>query len=140
MEERYGTTKLLDILVVQELAERLDAASPGGSPIVVNTANPGLCKSRLFRDVFLIGRLFVAALTSLVGRTSEEGSRALMAAVAGGRESHGKYVDGAEIADPSLFVLSASGKAAQKKVWDELVEILEGLEPGVSRSVAPALA
>ena len=140
MEERYGTTKLLDILLVRELAERLDAASPGGSPVVVNTANPGLCQSALFRDVFLVGRLLVAALTSLIGRTSEQGSRALMAAVAGGRESHGQYVDSAQLADPSPFVLSGQGKAAQKKAWEELVEILDGIEPGVTQNITSALA
>ncbi len=137
MDERYGTTKLLDVLLVQELAERLDAAGPGANPIVVNTANPGLCKSSLFKNVFLVGQLFVAALTALIGRTSEQGSRALMAAVAGGRESHGQYVDSAKVSDPSPFVLSEKGKATQKKVWEELVEILEGIEPGVTAHVTP---
>jgi hypothetical protein len=140
MEERYGTSKLLDVLVVQELAERLDAASSGASPVVVNTANPGLCKSSLFRDIHAVGQFLVAGLTFLIGRTSEQGSRALMAAVEGGRESHGKYVDSGKVEDPSFFVLSEKGKAVQKKVWDELMEILEGIEPGVTRSVTEATA
>ena len=135
MDERYGTTKLLDVLLIQELAERLDAAGAGANPIVVNTANPGLCKSSLFRDVFLVGQLFVSALTALIGRSSEEGSRALMAAVAGGRESHGQYVDSGKVMDPSPYVLSDQGKAAQKRVWEELVEILEAIEPGVTGNV-----
>lgn len=140
MEERYGTSKLLDVLVVQELAERLDASSAGASPIVVNTANPGLCKSNLFRDIHAVGQFFVAGLTLLIGRTSEQGSRALMAAVDGGQESHGKYVDSGKVEDPSFFVLSEKGKAVQKKVWDELMEILEGIEPGVTRNVTQATA
>lgn len=140
MDERYGTTKLLDILIVQELAERLDAASPAANPIVVNTANPGLCKSNLFRDVFRIGQFLVSALTFCIGRTSEQGSRALMAAVAGGKESHGKYVDCGRVDDPSLFVLSEDGRATQKKVWSELLEILEGIEPGVTSNVTPVAA
>ena len=137
MDERYGTTKLLDVLLVQELAERLDAAGHDAKPIVVNTANPGLCKSGLFRHVFFVGQLFVSALTALIGRSSEQGSRALMAAVAGGRESHGQYVDSGKVMDPSPFVLSEQGKAAQKRVWEELVEILEGIEPGVTGNVTP---
>ncbi|KAH6840864.1 hypothetical protein B0I37DRAFT_385368 [Chaetomium sp. MPI-CAGE-AT-0009] len=135
MHDRYGTTKLIDILVVQELAARLDAASAGASPIVVNTANPGLCKSSLFRDVFLIGQWLVNLGTFLVGRTSEQGSRALTEAIAGGRESHGKYVDSGKVDDPSRFVLSEKGKMVQKKVWDELMEILEGIEPGITANV-----
>ncbi|KAG7289575.1 hypothetical protein NEMBOFW57_005946 [Staphylotrichum longicolle] len=140
MDERYANSKLLDVLVVQELAERLDASSAGASPIVVNTANPGLCKSNLFRDIHAVGQFFVAALTLLIGRTSEQGSRALMAAVDGGRASHGKYVDSGKVEDPSFFVLSEKGKAVQKKVWDELMEILEGIEPGVTRNVTQATA
>ncbi|KAK4043073.1 hypothetical protein C8A01DRAFT_32865 [Parachaetomium inaequale] len=136
MQERYGTTKLLDMLMAQELAARLDAASAAGaSPIVVNTANPGLCKSSLFRNLFLVGQFLLAVGTAILGRTSEQGSRALMAAVAGGRESHGKYVDSGRVDEPSAFVLSEEGKAAQKKAWGELMEILEGIEPGVTAVV-----
>ena len=135
MEERYSTTKLLDILIVQELAERLDAGSAGASPVIVNTANPGLCKSSLFRDVFFIGRVLVAALVFLLGRTGEEGSRALMVAAAGGRETRGKYVDSGMVDSPSPFVLSEEGKGVQKRVWGELMAILEGIEPGVTLNV-----
>ncbi|KAK4127592.1 NAD(P)-binding protein [Parathielavia appendiculata] len=138
MHDRYGTTKLLDILLVQELAERLDAASAGSSPIVVNTANPGLCESSLFRDIHTIGQFLLSVAKLCIGRTSEEGSRALMAAVAGGRESHGKYVDSGKVDDPSPFVLSEKGKEVQKKVWDELVTLLswyEDIETLVSGNV-----
>ncbi|KAL2162674.1 hypothetical protein VTH06DRAFT_6510 [Thermothelomyces fergusii] len=136
MQERYMTTKLLDILVMRELAARLDAAAaPGPSPIVVNAANPGLCKSGLFRNVFLVARLFLAVATFAIGRTSEQGSRALLAAAAGGRETHGKYVDCGRVDDPSPFVLSKEGRAVQQRVWDELMEILDGIEPGVSANV-----
>ncbi len=135
MDERYGTTKLLDVLFVQELAERLDAAAPGANPIVVNTANPGLCKSSLFRNLFFVIQLVASTLIVLIGRSSENGSRALMAAAAGGRESHGQYVDCGKVMDPSPLVLSEQGKAAQKRVWEELMEILEGIEPGVTGNV-----
>ncbi len=135
MEERYSTSKLLDILVVRELAGRLDAASAGASPVIVNTANPGLCKSSLFRDVFFVGRILVASLVFLLGRTSEEGSRALMAAAAGGHETQGKYVDSGVVDSPSQFVLSEDGKRAQQRVWTELMGILEGIEPGVTLNV-----
>ncbi|KAL2127655.1 hypothetical protein VTI74DRAFT_10366 [Chaetomium olivicolor] len=136
MQERYSTTKLLDILVVQELAERLDASAAGHSPIIANTANPGLCKSSLFRDLPFFVQWLLAPAMFFIGRTIEEGSRALMAAVAGGRESHGKYVDSGKVDDPSTFVLSVEGKAVQKRVWDELMEILEGIEPGVTANVS----
>ncbi|KAL2268640.1 hypothetical protein VTJ83DRAFT_3486 [Remersonia thermophila] len=141
MDERYGTSKLLVILLVRELAERLSAAaSPNPSPVIVNSAHPGLCKSDLFRSVPTAGRAVVAALNQLIGRSSEAGASALLAAVAGGRESHGKYVDSACIMEPSSFVRSEKGAAAQKKVWAELMAILDGVEPGVSGNVERALA
>lgn len=135
MHERYGTTKLLDILLAQELAERLDAASSGNTPVVVNTTNPGLCKSSLFRDIPLYAQVMLGIGMFLFGRSLEKGSRALMAAVAGGRDSHGKYVDCSRIDQPSPFVLSEEGRTVQKKVWGELMEILEGIEPGVTANV-----
>ncbi|AEO63388.1 uncharacterized protein THITE_2153165 [Thermothielavioides terrestris NRRL 8126] len=136
--ERYSTAKLLDVLIVRELAERLDAASPGGTPVVVNTANPGLCRSRLFRDIPSFARFLLAVPMFLIGRTLEQGSRALMAAVAGGRESHGQYVDSGRVDMPSPFVVSQEGKTVQKRVWDELMEILEGIVPGVTANVGQA--
>ncbi|KAK4104931.1 NAD(P)-binding protein [Parathielavia hyrcaniae] len=124
MHDRYGTTKLLDVLLVQELAERLDAANAGVSSIVVNTANPGLCESRLFRDIHTVAQALLSVAKFFFGRTSEEGSRALMAAVAAGRASHGKYVDSGKVDDQSPFARSEKGKEVQKKVWDELVTTL----------------
>ncbi|KAL2152507.1 hypothetical protein VTH82DRAFT_5691 [Thermothelomyces myriococcoides] len=135
MQERYMTTKLLDILIMRELAAQLDAANAGTSPVVVNAANPGLCKSSLFRNVFLIGQFFLAIVTFVIGHTSEQGARALLAAATGGRETHGKYVDCGKVDDPSPFVMSKKGEVAQKRVWDELMEILDGIEPGVSANV-----
>ena len=134
-EDRYGTSKLIDILVARELADRLDAAHGGESPVVVNIANPGLCKSSLFRNVPVYVQFVTTALCLFIGRTSEQGARALLAATTGGRESHGQYVDSGKVDDPSPFVLSPEGKAVQKRVWDELMEILEGIEPGVTSNI-----
>lgn len=133
--DRYFTSKLMVVLVVRELAERLDACYAGASPVVANTANPGLCKSALFRSVPLYVRAISALGCFLLGRTCEEGARALLAAVAGGRESHGQYVDSGKVDAPSPFVLTEEGKALQKRLWDELLEVLEGIEPGVADSV-----
>ena len=94
-----------------------------------------MCKSQLFRNVDPIRGFLLAVGMFLMGRTIEHGSRALMAAVAGGRESHGKYVDSGKVDDTSAFVMSEKSKPTQKKVWDELMEILEGIEPGVTANV-----
>ncbi|KAK4179822.1 putative Dehydrogenase/reductase [Triangularia setosa] len=134
--ERYNTSKLLDVLLARELANRLDASSPAGnSKVIVNSVNPGLCKSGLFDKVPVIVSLFIGSLSLIFARSSEQGSRTLLAAAAGGRETHGKYMDAAKVAQPSSFVLSDEGKRSQKRAWEELVSILDGVEKGVSGNI-----
>lgn len=133
--DRYGTTKLLEVLVVRELGERLNAAHAGSSPVVVNTTNPGLCRSNLFRNAPSLVRAILAVPVFLIGRTAEQGSRALLAGAAAGPQSQGQYVDSGTVEDPSPFILSEEGKVEQKRVWDELINILERVEPGVTGNV-----
>jgi NAD(P)-dependent dehydrogenase (short-subunit alcohol dehydrogenase family) len=106
MGERYPTSKLLD---------------------------PGLCHSELARE----GGLFLAFLKFLLARTTEVGSRTLVAAAVAGPESHGMYMTDAQINDDALsdFVKSEDGKEASKKVWKELSEILESIQPGVTSNL-----
>ncbi|KAK0739879.1 hypothetical protein B0T21DRAFT_347139 [Apiosordaria backusii] len=134
--ERYNTSKLLDVLLARELANRLDASSPSGnSKVIVNSVNPGLCRSGLFKEIPFFISLFVGFLSLVFARSAEQGSRTLLAAAAGGRETHGKYMDAAKVVQPSSFVLSDEGKRAQKRVWEELVDILEGVEKGVTGNI-----
>ena len=51
MRERYPTSKLLEVLVVRQIAPQLE-----GSGVILNMLNPGLCHSELARD----GGLFLA--------------------------------------------------------------------------------
>ncbi|KAK4204345.1 putative Dehydrogenase/reductase [Triangularia verruculosa] len=134
--ERYSTSKLLDLLLASELANRLDASSStGNSKIIVNSVNPGLCRSSLFNEVPFIVSILVGFLSLIFARSSEQGSRALLAAAAGGRETHGKYMDAAKVAQPSSFVVSDEGKRTQKRAWEELVSILDGVKKGVGGNI-----
>lgn len=126
MDERYPTSKLLEVLVVRELAPKLESTG-----VVLNMLNPGLCHSELARDSgwglwFL--KLFLA-------RSTEVGSRTLIASAVAGEESHGKYMSDAKVNEGMLsdFVKSADGDKAQKKVWGELKVILEKIQPGVTK-------
>ncbi|KAK4138669.1 NAD(P)-binding protein [Trichocladium antarcticum] len=133
--DRYGTSKLIDILVARELAERLNAAHGDRSPVTVNIANPGLCKSSLFRNTPFYVRWAMAAACFVLGRTSEVGSRALLAAATMGRTSHGRYVDSGRVDCPSAFVMSWEGRMVQPALFDELMEILESIAPGVTGNI-----
>jgi NAD(P)-dependent dehydrogenase (short-subunit alcohol dehydrogenase family) len=128
MSERYPTSKLLEVLVVCKIAPELD-----GSGVILNMLNPGLCKSELARE----GGLMLSILKFLFARTTEEGSRCLVAAAVAGPESHGKYMTDAEVNDSALseFVRSGDGKVASKKVWKELSAILESVQPGVTSNL-----
>lgn len=127
-EERYPTSKLLEVLVVRQIAPQL-----AGSGVVLNMLNPGLCHSELARDApfrFTVMKFFLA-------RTTEVGSWTLVAAGVAGKASHGKYMTDGLVADEALspFVTSEEGQAAGKKVWKELRAILEGIQPGVVKNL-----
>ncbi|ROW11632.1 hypothetical protein VMCG_01350 [Cytospora schulzeri] len=128
LNERYPLSKLLEVLTVRQIAPGLE-----GKGVVLNLNNPGLCHSELSRESgwgLAITKFFLA-------RTTETGSRTLVAAATVGEESHGKYITDGFVSDESLspFVKSQDGKKASEKVWKELSEILEKIEPGVTKNI-----
>ena len=127
-EERYPTSKLLEVLVIRAIASKM-----ANSGVVLNYLNPGLCHSELAREAGMSLKI----MKLLFARSTEVGSRTLMAAAAAGPESHGKYMTDAKVDDSQLspFVRSDDGKAAAEKVWTELSEILENVQPGVTKNL-----
>lgn len=127
MRTRYAASKLLEVFAVRELAPRL-----ADSGVILNMVNPGMCHSQLTRDdagwtVWLVKKA--------LARSTEVGARTLVAAAAAGPESHGMYMSDGEVAERGLsrFVRTEEGEKVQRKVWGELCEILEGVQPGVTR-------
>ena len=98
----------------------------------MNFLNPGFCHSELARDV---DAFMITVMKFLLARTTEVGSRTLVAAAAAGPESHGKYMTDGKVEDECLsaFVRSGDGTKAGEKVWRELREILEEIQPGVTK-------
>ncbi|MCJ1475233.1 hypothetical protein MMC13_003894 [Lambiella insularis] len=131
MADRYALSKLLVLLGVRQLAEKLSRGSKEGqASVIVNCVSPGWCKTELFRtnDGGLGGRVGLA----LVGRTAEEGSRTLVHAAVAGKTSHGKYLSEGRVKPESSFVRSDVGSLVEKRVWAELVDILESIQAGVT--------
>jgi NAD(P)-dependent dehydrogenase (short-subunit alcohol dehydrogenase family) len=128
MGERYPTSKLLEILVIRQMAPQLEQ-----SDVILNMLNPGLCHSELARDA----GLFMVVMKFVLARTTEVGSRTLVAAAVAGSDSHGKYMNDSHINDDALsdFVKSADGEEASKKIWKELREILESIQPGITSNL-----
>lgn len=80
----------MEILVVRAMG---DAISSSSKPhIIINCLTPGLCRSDFFRESRGLGRLMVQLVYHSIARSSEVGSRTLVAAAAGGEETHGKYM------------------------------------------------
>ncbi|KAL1613641.1 hypothetical protein SLS54_010395 [Diplodia seriata] len=140
MPDRYNVSKLLEVLVVRELA-----ASPslmGGDshspyPVVVTAPNPGLCASALRREMYegsFFMRWGVWLMERLLERSSEEGARNFVACASAGEAYHGRYVSDGVPKEPAALVRSEEGAVLQKRVWEELRDILEGIEPGVTRN------
>lgn len=124
--------KLLQVLLARELAARL----PPNSPIIVNSLNPGFCRTDFFRHAAFPLNYLLKAGVALIGRSSEMGSRTILAATGLGRESHGRYMDCCVLRDPSALVVSEEGAELQRKVWGEFMEELEAIRPGTTAFVS----
>ncbi|BCS23683.1 putative short-chain dehydrogenase/reductase family protein [Aspergillus puulaauensis] len=129
MGERYPTSKLVAILALRELVSRMS----GDGSVVVNMVNPGFCHSQLGRNASGLTSLQMNLLKMVLARTTEVGSRTLVAGGSAGKESHGMYMTDGVVENDNLsaFVRSSDGMAAQKRVWDELAAIVQEIMPGV---------
>ncbi|KAI1404839.1 putative short-chain dehydrogenase/reductase family protein [Hypoxylon fuscum] len=122
MAERYPTSKLLEVLLMRQLAGRV-----AGTGVIINMVNPGLCHSRLARD-YGWGFWFFKLLFA---RRTEVGSRMLLVGASADASSHGTYMMDGVVAENGLsaFVTSDEGAAAQGKVWNQLGKLLENISP-----------
>ncbi|KAI0427064.1 putative short-chain dehydrogenase/reductase family protein [Xylaria sp. FL1042] len=125
---RYPTNKLMEVFVVREMAAKGPIESHS---IVINMCNPGMCRSELICKSGMSARI----VNSILGRSSEEGSRTLVDAACGGPETHGQYLDNCRVTSPAKVVVGRSGPETQKQVWDEVIAKLESIVPGVSKNL-----
>ena len=63
------------------------------------------------------------------------GSRTLVEAARAGDETHGVYMTDCEVGTVSRWVRSEKGVAAQKRVYNELLAYLEGIETGITNNI-----
>lgn len=127
MADRYYVSKLLEIFGVREIA----SLTGSSYPVTINCLNPGFCHSELAREAGW--NLYIMGL--LLARSTEVGSRTIVAAAEAGPESHGKYLSESLVAEPSEFVRSEEGTRVQKKVWAELTAKLEKIVPGITANL-----
>ena len=93
MEFRYPVSKVLEILYGRELAIQMTKSKKPS--VIITMVNPGLCHSELARDAGWAFYFFKL----LFARTTEAGSRTLVAGVTAGADGHGQYMSGSQIAE-----------------------------------------
>ncbi|ERF75970.1 hypothetical protein EPUS_01336 [Endocarpon pusillum Z07020] len=127
MQDRIS--KLVLLLATRELAQKTRQETQ----VVINSVAPGLCHSNLCRNARGEAAKAIEDRKAKYARTTEEGSRTLVHAVTVGWEANGRYLNDCEVQDNALsnFVRSEDGQKAQKKIWTELEERLEAIEPGI---------
>ncbi|KAH7040921.1 uncharacterized protein B0I36DRAFT_260386 [Microdochium trichocladiopsis] len=136
MFDRYNVSKMMELLLVRELAGHVSAREEkdpaGAGRVTVSVVNPGWVITDLQREgvglLMALGRRFVA-------RDTELGSRTLVHAAQGGRETHGQFLSDCRVDQASGWVRSADGQATQKKLWAELMEMLERTNPDVRNAL-----
>ena len=129
MGDRYNVSKLLEVLACREIAR----LHPGSlKNVTLNFVNPGWCHSELMREV---SNPLVKLLKLIMCRTTEVGSRTLVDAGLKGEESHGKYLSDSKIAPCAPLVEGREGPELQRRVWGELSEKLERIQPGVTKNL-----
>ncbi|GIJ92659.1 hypothetical protein Asppvi_001937 [Aspergillus pseudoviridinutans] len=135
LADRYYTSKLLEVLLVRSISAAMEKGPHAAEPVILNCVNPGLCHSELDRDIKGLTGYVLRIAKALIARTTEVGGRTLVHSAAAGSESHGKYMSECKVKEPSKFVRSNEGAIAQQRVHEELLEILEQIQPGITSNI-----
>lgn len=68
-------------------------------------------------------------------RTAEMGSRTLRVAAFVVDDAHGRFMFDAKLQEHPHIMQGDQGGKLARRVWNELVEILEGMVPGVTSNI-----
>jgi len=83
--------------MVRELADQITHSSKPGN-LTVSIVNPGFVNTEVMRNASATFHFFFKPYKMLLGRSAEEGSRTMLHAAAGGKETHGQYLSDCEVA------------------------------------------
>ncbi|MCJ1231920.1 hypothetical protein MMC12_008599 [Toensbergia leucococca] len=133
MPDRYSLSKLLQIFSVRELAHLISESSR--PKVIVNCMTPGACHSDVLRESTGIEAAMMTVASFFLARSTEVGSRTLVAGIEGGEETHGQYMADCHVEKPAALVSSDDGAKTQKRVWSELSQKLEAIQPGILQNI-----
>ncbi|KAJ5881197.1 uncharacterized protein N7473_012250 [Penicillium subrubescens] len=124
-QKQYNVSKLLLFYVLDGLVE-----STSSSSVIINTVCPGACRTDLGRNFSTWLRIPLNLVQTVLARSAEEGARTYVSGVTLGQESHGQLWSADTFFSKGELVTSPRGKALQKKVWKEILEVLQPHLPG----------
>ena len=134
--DRYGTTKLMEVLFVRELVSRLSASSTSApAAVTVTLVNPGMCVSAVGRNANVFTQSIIWFIRLLLARSTEVGARTLVYGACAGPSSHGEMMSDGENQRVEAWIYSDMGKKAQLKLFEQTMKILEQRKPGIGASV-----
>jgi retinol dehydrogenase-12 len=99
--DRYAVSKLMEVFFVRELANRIKR----NEGVIVNCITPGACKSDFNREATGVAKYAFAAAAAIVARSTEVGSRTLIAGAAAGSESNGEYMENCIVTRYVIFAV-----------------------------------
>ncbi|KAH0434900.1 hypothetical protein CcaCcLH18_05108 [Colletotrichum camelliae] len=134
LRETYNISKVIQLQLARELAEKLTKSEKPGN-ILISVVNPGLSDTEIARNLGWLQGKIVKVVLSLVGRAPEEASRTVVLAAEGGPETHGQYLDDGKLGRPSNFIASDEGIKVKKQLWKELLQKLDAVAPGIADSL-----
>ncbi len=65
-------------------------------------------------------------MRTIIGRSTEVGSRTLVYGACAGPESHGAFMSDGKNQEVEAWIYSETGKKVQKKVFEQTMRVLEG--------------
>lgn len=131
--ERYNTTKLMQLMAMRRLAQAADASGKGR--VVINSLDPGFCQTELFRDIPFPFNWVMRPALVVFGRSAEMGSRTLMAAAFGDDDTHGRWMANCKPHVWPSLMAGDEGESVMDKLWRELAGVLEAVESGIMENV-----
>jgi retinol dehydrogenase 12 len=133
--DRYSISKLLEVLFVRELANRLQRAREEAAAVVINTVNPGMCHSDVDRGMTPAFQRIMYIVRLLLARSTEVGSRTLVYGACAGPQSHGEYMSDGKNEEVEQWIYSNYGKRAQAMVFEQTMKVLEARQPGIGAAI-----
>lgn len=133
MHDRYNVSKLLEVFACRHITRNHPASQ---LHVTMNFLTPGLCESELLRDANIVLRAVGWVVKKLVARTTEVGARTLVhGGVTAGQETHGKFLETCQVLECAKLVEGPEGKTLEDRVWGELSQKLELIQPGVTKNL-----